>query len=129
MRPLPQPLSAPRLQPPLPGYPLLRQMVRVSAQLGSVYGSYVQQASGAALRDREPCYVWEPNGIGLSPGTYRSRLVGSYNGPWGPLPLFAVSAACCRPAGFSSSVTPSASATPSVSASAAPSVSASAAPS
>jgi hypothetical protein len=97
-------LLAPVLQSPLPNYPLVEQDVRVSAASigGNVYPGFVQQYAGSlAYRDREACYVWEPNGVSLTTSIYGGRLVGSHLG----LPLYAV--ACCVPgtvpAGSSSS--------------------------
>ncbi len=89
---------APFLGPELPTYPELPQIIRVTGPaVGSVYPGFVQQwTPPLALRDREPCYIWEPNGITLGPGFYDSRLDGSYLG----LPLFVTT--CC-PSGVSSS--------------------------
>ena len=92
----------PDFGPTWPVYPELPQLIRVSgpAVTGNVYPGFVQQfASPLSLRDREPCYLIEPNGILLGPGYYDSRLVTSYNG----LPLFATT--CC-PTGSSSSSAP-----------------------
>jgi hypothetical protein len=115
----PQNLSPQQLQPPLPTYPLLRQIVRVDTSYnGGIYSGFVQQFASGAPRDREQSYVIEPNGIALTPGTYKARLVGSHVGPVGTLPLYAVSAACCAPTPFSSS---SGTPTPPASSSAAPS--------
>ena len=93
-------LAGPDLGPGLPVYPELPQVCRVSAgSIGNnVYPALIQQYNGAlAFRDREACYVWEPNGISLSPGYYDCRLIGSHLG----LPLFA--ATCCPTGTFSSS--------------------------
>ncbi len=93
-------LEPPILQPPLPNYPPLDQIVRVTAPSigGNVYPAVVQQYTGSlTMRDREPCYVQEPNGVQLSPALYDCRLVGSYLG----LPLFQT--ACCVSGSFSSS--------------------------
>lgn len=89
------------LQPDLPNYPPLPQMVRVVAPSvgGNVYPAVVQQYTGLlTFRSREPCYVVEPNGVTLSPAIYDCRLVGSYLG----LPLYAT--ACCVSGDFSSSM-------------------------
>lgn len=101
-------ISAPRLQPPLPNYPVTRQFVRVEQSLGSVSYGFVQQFNGTTPRDREACYIIEPNNIAFSPGKYKARLIGSHSGAFGVLPLFAVSLACCSPgSSFSSSSAPS----------------------
>jgi len=78
-------------QPDLPNYPEVSQLVRVASGIsGGVYPGFVQQYAGSlSFRDREACYVLEPNGITLNPGRYDCRLVGSLSG----LPLFA--ATCC----------------------------------
>lgn len=99
-------LKMPLLQPPLPYYPIVRQLVRVAGVASPsplVYSAFVQQFDGvSALRDRETCYVFEPNAMSLS-GTTRARLVGNYAG----LPLYAASRACCVPSSSSSSAVPS----------------------
>ena len=95
-----QNLDEPLLQPDLPNYPLLEQFVRVySPSIGSnIYPAVVQQFNGTlGFRDREACYVTEPNGIALGPAMYDCRLIGSYLG----LPLYATS--CCVSGSFSSS--------------------------
>ncbi len=92
--------NPPILTPPLPNYPELPQLVRVSApSIGNnVYPGFVLQYGGSlSFRDREPCYLWEPNGVALSPAVYDCRLIGSYNS----LPLFVTS--CCVSRSFSSS--------------------------
>lgn len=78
--------------PTQPTYPHLPQFCRItSGSVGSnVYPAFTcQWAPPLAMRDREACYVWEPNGIALQPGFYDCRLVGNYLG----LPLYATS--CC----------------------------------
>lgn len=93
-------LDPPILQPDLPNYPLVEQLARVASDsIGSnIYPGYVQQYAGAlAFRDREACYIWEPNGVQLSPAIYDCRLIGSYQ----DLPLYA--ATCCISAPFGSS--------------------------
>lgn len=58
----------------------------------SLYAGFIQQYAGSLiLRDREPCYIWEPNGGILQPGIAEGRLVGSYLG----LPLFTVTCIAC----------------------------------
>ena len=96
-----QNLNAPILLPPLPDYPDLPQLVRVSApSVGrNVYPCLTQQYAGnLVLRDREPAYCWEPNGVLLFPAIYDCRLVGSYLG----LPLYVPT--CCVSGSFSSSL-------------------------
>ncbi len=98
---MPQNIEPPLLQPDLPNYPIIDQIVRVSAPSigGNVYPAVIQQYNGSlGFRDRTICYVVEPNGVLLSAALYDCRLVGSYLG----LPLFA--ATCCvGSGGFSSS--------------------------
>ncbi len=91
----------PDFGPQLPYYPQINQFCRVSgrAQMGNVYPGFISQAVLTGLpsfRDRESCFVWEPNGISLSAGWYDCRLVGSYQG----IPLLVTN--CC-PSGSSSS--------------------------
>ncbi len=91
------------LQPPFLGqefalYPELPQLVRVDQPGNGVYSGFVQQwTPPLSLRDREACFVWEPNGITLSPGYYDCRLVGNYLGA----PLFVTT--CCQASSSSSS--------------------------
>jgi hypothetical protein len=93
----------PDLGPGKPTYPHLPQICRVanSALAGTsppVYPAFVQQfVPPLSLRDREACFVVEPNSLPLGGGFYDCRLVGSYNG----LPLFATT--CCPAGGLSSS--------------------------
>lgn len=97
-------LTPPILQPPLPTYPDLPQILRVVSPSigGNIYPAITQQYNGSlAFRDREAAYVYEPNGVQLSPAYYDCRLVGSYLG----LPLYATS--CCVSIAFSSSGSPS----------------------
>lgn len=85
-------LDNPDFQTPLPTYPELPQLVRVTnrAIVGNVYPAITQQYAGnLTFRDREPCYVIEPNGVILSASIYDCRLVGSYL----DLPLYATT--CC----------------------------------
>lgn len=87
----------------LPSYPLLRQIVRTDVNIGAgVYAGFVQQQTGTTQRDRERCYVYEVNGLLLSPGKYKVRLIGSYAGPYGTHPLFGLSIACCTTSSSSS---------------------------
>lgn len=87
--------------PMLPNYPKVDQICRIYASSLSgtnIYPAYVQQYNGSlAFRDREPCYVTEPNGIALKGGLYDTRLIGSYLG----LPLFATT--CCPAGSFDAS--------------------------
>lgn len=90
------PLRPPNLGPRLPVYPGVRHWVRAAAyDSNGVYFGYVQQSTGTAGRDRTPCYLWEANGIAVGAGTYKTRLIGSYDGLRGTLPLFFVGLACC----------------------------------
>lgn len=93
--------QAPDFGPTFPVYPELPQLIRSygGALVGTnTYQGFVQQyVSPLTFRDREPCYLLEPNGVRLSPGIYDARLVGSYLG----LPLFAT--ACCLTSSSSSS--------------------------
>ena len=86
--------QAPDFGPAFPVYPELPQILRVTGgpAAGNVYTAFVQQYNPSApltFRDREACYLTEPNGVILVPGYYDGRLVGSYL----TLPLFAVT--CC----------------------------------
>ena len=94
-------LHAPDFGPREPVYPELDQVNLVTgAPLPgtNIYPAVTQQYSTPlTLRNREPCYVTEPNGIRLGPGYYDCRLVSSYLG----LPLYATT--CCVPAPSSSS--------------------------
>jgi hypothetical protein len=99
--------QAPDLGPGAPVYPPLAQLVRVTGPaLGGtsprVYPCAVSQfVPPLSLRDREPAYVFEPNGQALFPGGYYDcRLVGAYNA----LPLYAT--VCCPAGGSSSSAAP-----------------------
>lgn len=105
-----QNLSAPGLQAPLPNYPIHEQNIRLigPADGNNIYPGFVQQYGGnLAFRDREKCYLFEPNGVALSLAIYDCRLVGSYLGS----PLF--STTCCTVGTIpSSSVSGSLSTTP-----------------
>ena len=85
----------PDFGPELPLYPQVEQTIRVAAPAVAgtnpkAYPSYTQQwVAPLSLRDREPCYLVEPNGIALVSGYYTARLVGSLFG----LPLFVTH--CC----------------------------------
>lgn len=95
-----QNISPPLLQPDLPNYPVIDQIVRASGpSIGNnVYPGVIQQYNGLlGFRDRAACYLTEPNGVALSPALYDCRLVGSYLGK----PLFATT--CCVSGSFSSS--------------------------
>lgn len=89
--------QAPYLGPQLPVYPPLRQLVRTRSRDGAVWLANVQQHDGELhLRDREQCYLWEPNAVPINPGAaYRARLVGTYTASAGPLPLYVVGMLCC----------------------------------
>lgn len=95
--------QAPDLGPGLPVYPALNSFVRVSGpSIGSnIYPGFAQQpttiAGLPAFRDREPVYIWEPNGITLQQGYYDARLMTSYI----DRPLYATN--CCVTQPFSSS--------------------------
>ncbi len=84
---------APWLGPGLPVYPPHYQILRVTgpAVVGAnVFPSLTQQFTPPlGLRDREACYLMEPNGVSLGPGYYDARLVGSF----GSLPLYVTQ--CC----------------------------------
>jgi hypothetical protein len=96
-------IHAPDLGPTLPTYPLLEQIVRVYG--GPIFGgpvvyytAFTQQfIPPLGLRDREACYVFEANNVGLKPGYYDVRLEANYNG----LPLYVL--CCCLPTTVSSS--------------------------
>lgn len=83
-----------------PLYPELPQINRVYAAAlpntnPPVYPAYTSQfVPPLSLRDRERCYVIEPNSIPLGPGYYDCRLVGSYL----DLPLYATT--CCPVGSF-----------------------------
>jgi len=95
-------LRTPQAEPAWPVYPGLEQLVRTTGgsftQGGlTYYMAFTQQFSPPlGLRDREPCYVYEPNRFLLPAAIFDCRLVGSIQG----LPLYATT--CCR-AGSSSS--------------------------
>ncbi len=97
--------QAPDFGPEWPIYPELPQVVRVAeagfmdADTGKVvYSGFIcQYAAPLVLRDREACYIHEPNSLPLSPAYYDARLVTSYRG----LPLLATT--CCPVPGGSSS--------------------------
>lgn len=86
-------LQAPAFGPTWPLYPEVAQLNRVAepALAGTnIYPAFtVQHAGGLVLRDREPSYVYEPNGVRLSPAIYDCRLIGSHLGR----PLYATT--CC----------------------------------
>src|SRR5262245_51661998 len=98
-------IKPPFFRPGHPCYPPLAQVVQVTSpgDANNVYGGFVEQWNGA-FRTREPCKVWEPNGIKMGPGHYPiARLIGSYLN----LPLYAVGLACCVPVGAFSSISSS----------------------
>ncbi len=104
--------APPRFGPRHAIYPQITQFLRVTgtADSNGVYPALLQQAPGAvaSLRDREASYIWEPNGISLPLAKLKARLVGSYTGLLGTLPLFATSLICCVGRGpFSSPSVPS----------------------
>ena len=95
----------PDFGPTQPVYPPLAQLVRVTAPSigGNVYPGLTQQfVPPLGIRDREACYVIEPNKIVLGPGIYDCRLVSNYLG----LPLYATT--CCPGGAFGSSSSSSA---------------------
>lgn len=89
-------------------YPPMIQLVRVtsstvpgpsstssssSSAVGrSLYVSFTTQTDPTTLlqRDREPCLALDVNGLGVAPGYYNCRLIGSYSN----LPLYAVVCVC-----------------------------------
>lgn len=103
--------NPPFFGPTLPVYPELPQIVKVTGPAldgtsPGVYPCLVQQyVQPLTLRDREPSYVTEPNGVALAVGAYYDcRLVTNYLG----LPLYATS--CCvigSPGSSSSAAAPS----------------------
>lgn len=110
------PLQPPDFAPSLPVYGSRDQIVRTTgpAVYGNIYPGVVAQYGGSlTLRDRESCYITEPNGIVLGPGYYDSLLVDSFPAPGNPLygvlqsrPLFVTT--CCVSGNFSSSSSSSA---------------------
>ena len=93
-------IQSPDFGPTQPTYPPLPQLVRVTAPSigGNVYPAITQQfVPPLGMRDREACFVFEPNNILLSPGIYDCRLVSSFRN----LPLYATT--CCPGGTFSSS--------------------------
>jgi hypothetical protein len=83
------------LGPGFPIYPPVRQIVRAVTPAGLVWSGYTEQWN-KGFRDREQCFIYEPNGIQIVPGSYKARLVGNYSG----LPLYVLSLACCQPMSF-----------------------------
>lgn len=108
-------LKPPRLNQQTPIYPQLLQVCRVTGAVGggssssagggssgpNLYTAYTEQFEPpVGLRDREACYVWEPNAVTLATGDYFiCRLVGSYNG----LPLYVT--CCCVGSGGGGDIT------------------------
>lgn len=86
--------QAPFFGPQFPIYPQVDQLVRIDgpAVATDIYPGFIQQYKDGVPRDREECYVHEPNGDELFDGRYYlARLVGSHE----DLPLLAT--ACCGP--------------------------------
>lgn len=93
-----QNLEPPILQPALSNYPVHIQVCRVTSSVGAsssgtggsspfnIYSALTQQFDSGTLspRDREQCFVYDINGLGLVAGYYVCRLVGSLSG----LPLY-----------------------------------------
>jgi len=76
----------------LPIYPPHGQIIRCTGTsvATGVYSSFVQQSTHApGLRDREPCYLYDANGVGLVAGYYYCRLIDSYTAGGNTYPLFA----------------------------------------
>jgi hypothetical protein len=107
-------LQTPDFGPSFPTYPDLEQLCRVSASAlvgtsPAVYPAFVDQFNPPlGFRDREPCYVVEPNRVTLGPGHYDCRLIGAFPTPGHTLfgtipqlPLYATT--CCVLGSFSSS--------------------------
>src|SRR4051794_31934739 len=105
----------PWFSPGLPVYPKLEQVFRVTGP--PVPGAPVQgvlqpavlvqldtRSGSPVLRDRNPVWVVEPNGIAAPPGFVGvGRLSGAYPPGGGGLPAVLHSLACCRvPASFAS---------------------------
>ena len=95
----------PDFGPTVPIYPELPQIIRAAKAAlpgTNVYPAFVTQYNPLpplgplTFRDREDCYLTEPNGAALGPALYDARLVGNYLG----LPLFAT--VCCPNLGFAS---------------------------
>jgi hypothetical protein len=86
-------LHAPDFRQSFPTYPVHTQVARVSgaAVISSIFPGFIQQANmpTVTLRDREACYVWEPNGAALATGYYICRVVGNYTSGGTTLPLLA----------------------------------------
>lgn len=94
-------LCGPNFGPTSPVYPIVCQVVRVTgaAVATGYYPGIVQQFSSGAMRDRESCWVYDDNGVGLSVGYYITRLVSSYASGGNTYPLYAVSASAPGPGG------------------------------
>lgn len=98
----PSPLTPQTLRDDLPRYPILLQLLRVTAgtipgpsgyasasvTAPNLYVAAVQQLRSDTLlpRDREPCLANDVNRAGLAPGYYLGRLAGSYQS----LPVYEV---------------------------------------
>lgn len=94
---IPSPLEHPTYRDDLPRYPLTQQLVRtLGGTVPGPTGGYTSSSVLAPLlylgvvqqiqtdnilpRDREPCFIQDPNGLGLLPGRYYiARLASSYD--------------------------------------------------
>ena len=93
LQPLSDGLQPPAFGPGLPVYPQVAQVVRTTGvETGNIYRGFVQQVVTTTLRDREDCFVIEPNSVTLANGYYVARLVGSYIGSLGTYPLYIATA-------------------------------------
>jgi len=87
-------IRPPYLGPIPPGYPPLRQLMRVTGpSVGGVAPALLEQwdDKNLVLRDREPAFAWEPNLLSFPKGVFQGRLISTWQGK----PLFVVSLACC----------------------------------
>lgn len=91
--------QAPVLAPQFPVYPLVEQVVRItSVATGAnpfgagttIWNGFVQQVrTGTDIRDREACYLLNPNNNVVVAGKVNARLMGAYtNGSAVTLPLY-----------------------------------------
>lgn len=107
-------LQPPFLGPQFPSYPNVLEIVRNTGnvEIPNLYQAYIQQldttASGPkpVLRDRSPVWLWDANGTTAAKkgGYYRGRLVGTYTGSLGTLPLYFLGLMCCAGPSSSSSM-------------------------